>query len=38
MTTIRALVEDNTWWSYQPGLDKAQVKTKRNQKSNLTII
>lgn len=41
MTTIRSLVNENTWWSFQPDLDKSQAgkkKKKRNQKSDLNEI
>lgn len=29
MTTIRSLVDENTWWSLQLDLDKSQAKKKR---------
>lgn len=35
MTTIRALAEDNAWWSHQPGLDKSQAKKKKELKIKL---
>lgn len=39
MTTIRSLVNENTWWSLQPDLDKSQAgKKKWNQKSDLNEI
>ena len=39
MTTIRSLVNENTWWSLQPDLDKSQAgKKKGNKKSDLNEI
>lgn len=29
MTTIRSLVDENTWWSLQLDLDKSQAKKKK---------
>ena len=32
MITIRSLVNENTWWSLQPDLDKSQAGKKKKKK------
>lgn len=34
MTTIRSLVNENTWWSLQPDLDKSQAGKKKKKKES----